>query len=130
MYFALIYIYNNILSIFPTKQSNDMLCLCTVCVQLIKCIYIYIYIHIYIYIYIYFLYMFCVEYSFIKSYNITSDKRIYYYYHYYWFIDRFPKELDFPFITFILHLFLSWTFSLSISLSNHVLIGLPTSLLH
>ena len=30
MYFALIYIYIIFKSIFPTKQCNDMLCVCTV----------------------------------------------------------------------------------------------------
>ena len=58
-------------------------------------------------------------------------------YNYYWFIVRYPIGLDFLFITFLLHLFLSWTSSLSISTSiispstfvNHVLLGLPTSLL-
>ena len=53
---------------------------------------------------------------------------------YYRFIVRFPIRLDFLFITFLLHLFMSWTSSLSISsyaisastLSNHVLLGLPT----
>ena len=57
-----------------------------------------------------------------------------YYYYYYRFIVRFPVGLDFLFITLLLHLFLSWTSSLSISgsaisastLSNHVLLGLPT----
>ena len=55
------------------------------------------------------------------------------------FIVRFPIGLDFLFITFtiLLHVLLSWTSSLSISssaiststLSNHVFLGLPTSLL-
>ena len=58
---------------------------------------------------------------------------------YYRFIVRFPIGLDFLFIafTFLLHLLLSWTSSLSISssaisastLSNHVFLGLPTGLL-
>ena len=58
---------------------------------------------------------------------------------YYRFIVHFPIWLDFLFITFtfLLHLLLSWTSSLSISssaisastLSNHVFLGLPTSLL-
>ena len=57
---------------------------------------------------------------------------------YYRFIVRFPIGLDFFFITFtfLLHFFLSWTSSLSISssaipastLSNHVSPGLPTGL--
>ena len=55
----------------------------------------------------------------------------------YRFIVRFQIGLDFLFITFLLHLFLSWTSSLSISssaisastLSNHVFLGLPTGLL-
>ena len=53
----------------------------------------------------------------------------------YRFIVRFPIALDFVFITFLCHFFLSWTYSLSISssaastLSNHVLLGLPTGLL-
>ena len=50
---------------------------------------------------------------------------------------RFPIGLDFPFTKFLLHFFLSWTSSLSISsyaifastLSNDVLLGLPTGLL-
>ena len=50
---------------------------------------------------------------------------------------RFPIGLDFLFVTFLLNFFLSWTYSLSISssaiyastLSNHVLLGLPTGLL-
>ena len=54
-----------------------------------------------------------------------------------WFIVRFPIGLDFLFITFFLHLYLPWT-SLSISssatsaftLSNHVLLGRATGLLH
>ena len=60
-------------------------------------------------------------------------------YIYYRFIVRFPIALDFLFITFtfLLHLLLSWTSSLSIScsaisastLSNHVFLGLPTGLL-
>ena len=60
-------------------------------------------------------------------------------YIYYRFIVRFPIGLDFLFITFtfLLHLLLSWTSSLSISssaisastLSNHVFLGLPTGLL-
>ena len=57
--------------------------------------------------------------------------------YYYRFIVRFPIGLDFLFITFPLHLFLSWTSSLSISssamsvstLSNHVLLGLQAGLL-
>ena len=58
---------------------------------------------------------------------------------YYRFIVRFPIGLHFLFITFtfLLHLLLSWTSSLSISssaisastLSNHVFFGLPTGLL-
>ena len=56
---------------------------------------------------------------------------------YYRFIVRFPIGLDFLFITFFLHFFLSWTSSLSISsysisastLSNHVLLSFPTNLL-
>ena len=58
---------------------------------------------------------------------------------YYRFIVRFPIGLDFLFIsfTFLLHLLLSWTSSLSITssaistftLSNHVCLGLPTGLL-
>ena len=58
---------------------------------------------------------------------------------YYRFIVRFLIGLDFLFITFtfLLHLLLSWTSSLSISssaisastLSNHVFLGLPTGLL-
>ena len=56
---------------------------------------------------------------------------------YYRFIIHFPIWLDFLFITFLLHFLLSWTSSLSISssaisastLSNHVFLGLPTSLL-
>ena len=36
-------------------------------------------------------------------------------YYYYQFIVRFPIWLDFLFITFLLHFFLSWTSSLSIS---------------
>ena len=58
---------------------------------------------------------------------------------YYWFIVRFPIGLDFLFITFtfLRHLLISWTSSLSISssaisastLSNHVFLGLPTGLL-
>ena len=62
---------------------------------------------------------------------------ILYIYIYYRFIVRFPIGLDFLFITFFLHFFLSWTHSLSISssamsastLSNHVLLGRPTGLL-
>ena len=60
-------------------------------------------------------------------------------YIYYRFIVRFPIGLDILFITFtfLLHLLLSWTSSLSISssaipastLSNHVFLGLPTGLL-
>ena len=63
-----------------------------------------------------------------------------YIYIFYRFIVRFPIGLDFLFITFTFlhHLLLSWTFSLSISssaisastLSNHVFLGLPTGLLH
>ena len=55
------------------------------------------------------------------------------------YIVRFPIGLDFLFITFtfLLHLLLSWTSSLTISssaisastLSNHVFLGLPTGLL-
>ena len=58
---------------------------------------------------------------------------------YYRFVVRFPIGLDFLFITFtfLLHLLLSWTSSLSISssaisastLSNHIFRGLPTGLL-
>ena len=56
---------------------------------------------------------------------------------YYRFIVRFPIGLDFLFVTFLLHLLISWTSSLSISssaisastLSNHVFLGLPTGLL-
>ena len=56
---------------------------------------------------------------------------------YYRFIVRFPMGLGFLFITFLLHFFLSWTSSLLMSssaisastLSNHVLLGLPTGLL-
>ena len=69
--------------------------------------------------------------------NVVSDVCIYIIY--YRFIVRFPIGLDFLFITFtfLLHLLLSWTSSLSISssaisastLSNHVFLGLPTSLL-
>ena len=55
----------------------------------------------------------------------------------YWFIIHFPIKLDFLFITFRLHVFLSWMFSLSISssaisastFSNHVFLGLQTGLL-
>ena len=67
---------------------------------------------------------------------------IYYYlkliiYIFYLFIVRFPIGLDFLFMTFLLHFFLSLTSSLSISssaisastLSNHVLLHLPTGLL-
>ena len=64
---------------------------------------------------------------------------IYILYIYYRFIVRFLIGLDFLFITFtfLLHLLLSWTSSLSISssaisastLSNHVFLGLPTGLL-
>ena len=58
-------------------------------------------------------------------------------YIYYRFIVRFPIGLDFLFIIFLLHFFLSWTSSLSISssaisastLSHHVFLGLPTGLL-
>ena len=50
----------------------------------------------------------------------------------------FPIGLDFLFKTFLLHFFLAWTSSLSISssvisastFSNRVLLGLPTGLLH
>ena len=57
--------------------------------------------------------------------------------HKYRFIVRFPIGLDFLLIALFLHIFLSWTSSLSISssfisastLSNHVLLGLPTGLL-
>ena len=57
--------------------------------------------------------------------------------YHYRFIVHFLMGLDFLFITFPLHLFLSLTSSLSISsfsisastLSNHVLFGLPTDLL-
>ena len=72
----------------------------------------------------------------------TLNKYYYYYYYiyiYYQFIVRFLIWLDFLFITFtfLLHLLLSWTSSLSISssaisastLSNHVFLGLPTGLL-
>ena len=67
------------------------------------------------------------------NYVIQKDMDSYYYR----FIVRFPIGLDFLFITFLLHLFLSWTSSLSISsstisastLSNHVMLGLPTGLL-
>ena len=62
-----------------------------------------------------------------------------YIYIYYRFIVRFPIGFDFLFITltFLLHFLLSWTSSLSISssamstftLSNHVFLGLPASLL-
>ena len=62
-----------------------------------------------------------------------------YIYIYYRFTVRFPIGLDFLFITFtfLLHLLLPWTSSLSISssaisastLSNHVFLGLPTGLL-
>ena len=53
-------------------------------------------------------------------------------YIYYRFIVHFPMGLEFLFITFLLHLLLSWTSSLSISssaisastLSNHVFLGL------
>ena len=63
---------------------------------------------------------------------VISIARVYH--HYYGFIIRFPIVLDFIFITFRLHLFLS---SLSISrsaisastLSNRVLFGLPPGLL-
>ena len=53
-----------------------------------------------------------------------------YIYIYYWFIVSFPIGLDFLFITFFLHFFMSWTSPLSISistdstLSNHVLLGI------
>ena len=60
-------------------------------------------------------------------------------YTYYRFIVRFPRVLDFLFITFtfFIHFLLSWTSSLSIScsaisastLSNHVFLCLPTGLL-
>ena len=57
--------------------------------------------------------------------------------YYYRFIVHFPIRLDFLFITFLLHFFLSGTSSLSIlgcaistsTLSNHVFFGLPTGLL-
>ena len=60
-----------------------------------------------------------------------------YRYYYYRFIVHFPIWLDFLFITFSLHFFLSWISSLSIfssaitasTHSNHVLLGLPTGLL-
>ena len=56
---------------------------------------------------------------------------------YYRFMVCFPLGLDFLFIIFLLHLFLSWGIFFSISssaisgstLSNHVLLGLPTGLL-
>ena len=57
--------------------------------------------------------------------------------YYYWFKVSFTIGLDFLFIIFLIHFFLSWTYSLSISssaisastLSNYVLLGLPTGLL-
>ena len=60
-----------------------------------------------------------------------------YIYIYYRFMVCFPIGLDFLFITFLLHFFMSWTSSLLISssaifastLSNHVLLGLPTGIL-
>ena len=66
--------------------------------------------------------------------NILFNIRYYYYYR---CMVHFLIGLDFLFITFSLHFFLSWTSSLSISssaisastLSNHVFLGLPTSLL-
>ena len=62
---------------------------------------------------------------------------IYIYIYYRVIVSVFPIGLDFLFITFFLNFFLSWTSSLSISsfsisastLSNHVLLGLPTGLL-
>ena len=58
-------------------------------------------------------------------------------YIYHQFIFRFPIGLYFLFITFLLHFFLPWATSLSIScsamsdstLSNHVLLGRPIGLL-
>ena len=56
-------------------------------------------------------------------------------YYYYWFIVRFPIGLDFLFITFILHLFLSWAIFFvnlkfcHIRFYTLVLLDLPTSLL-
>ena len=47
----------------------------------------------------------------------NASGAIYKYYYYYWFIVRVPVVLDFLFITFRLHLFLSWMASLSISRS-------------
>ena len=68
-----------------------------------------------------------------------AQKLVHVIYIYYRFIVRFPIVLDFLFITstFLLHLLLSWTSSLSISssaisastLSNHVFLGHPTDLL-
>ena len=80
----------------------------------------------------------CNVYSTLHSYIMPSYKVLNsYYIYYYRFIVHFPIGLDFLFKTFILHFFLSWTSSLSISstaissstLSNHVLLGLPIGLL-
>ena len=65
----------------------------------------------------------------------SKKKKVNYYY--YRFIVRFQMGLDFLFITFLLHFFLAWTDSLSISssaisastISNHVLFGLTIGLL-
>ena len=62
--------------------------------------------------------------------NTAGNANLIVYYIYYRFIVRFPIGVDFLFMTFLPHFFLSWTSSLSISssaisastLSNHVLV--------